>query len=242
MRGGLLFSIVLILLLVLPFSSAATIHGKVYDYGLRLATNSVVQLSTLPPQQLVSADGSYSFEATKGEYVIAALLKDASGNAVYYVEENISVVEDGNYVRDLILFPVTDLSELDIEMDIYDPVSLNGESPSLSRFIYPLLFVAAIVLLFLFLQPLMFRKKEREMPLAFERPIAKDNLLVDDEDDLGKLLAFVRKHKRVTQKDIRKEFPLSEAKISLMITELEHDGKLRKIKKGRGNIIVAVDK
>lgn len=43
---------------------------------------------------------------------------------------------------------------------------------------------------------------------------------------------------RTTQKEIRKKIPLSEAKISLLIAELEHKGKIKKIKKGRGNIII----
>jgi len=43
---------------------------------------------------------------------------------------------------------------------------------------------------------------------------------------------------RTTQKYIRKQIPLSEAKISLMIAELEHKGIIEKIKKGRGNIII----
>ena len=43
---------------------------------------------------------------------------------------------------------------------------------------------------------------------------------------------------RSTQRDIRKKIPLSEAKVSLMISELEAKGKIQKIKKGRGNIIV----
>ena len=43
---------------------------------------------------------------------------------------------------------------------------------------------------------------------------------------------------RTTQKGIRKQIPLSEAKISLMIAELEHKGIVDKIKKGRGNIII----
>jgi uncharacterized membrane protein len=53
------------------------------------------------------------------------------------------------------------------------------------------------------------------------------------------VLAFIRSHKRVTQKEIRKSFPMSEAKISLIITDLESQGKVRKIKKGRGNVIIA---
>ena len=60
-----------------------------------------------------------------------------------------------------------------------------------------------------------------------------------EDKDTDKILLILKKHGgRATQKDIRKEIPLSEAKISLMIAELEADGKIRKIKKGRGNILV----
>ena len=58
-------------------------------------------------------------------------------------------------------------------------------------------------------------------------------------DDLDKILAFIKKEGgRVTQKDLRRAFPHSEGKMSLMITELEDKGKLKKIKRGRGNILV----
>ena len=53
-----------------------------------------------------------------------------------------------------------------------------------------------------------------------------------------KLLELIQKEKRMTQKEIRKHFNLSEAKISLLITELEHKQKIEKIKKGRSNIII----
>jgi uncharacterized membrane protein len=35
---------------------------------------------------------------------------------------------------------------------------------------------------------------------------------------------------------------MSEAKISLMLTDLESQGKIRKIKKGRGNVVVWQEK
>ena len=53
-----------------------------------------------------------------------------------------------------------------------------------------------------------------------------------------KILTMLKEHKRLTQKEIRKDIPLSEAKISLIISEMEHKGLVEKIKKGRGNIIV----
>jgi uncharacterized membrane protein len=43
---------------------------------------------------------------------------------------------------------------------------------------------------------------------------------------------------RITQLDLRKALPYSEAKVSLMITDLENRGIVKKIKKGRGNVLI----
>ncbi|PIT85580.1 hypothetical protein COU36_02450, partial [Candidatus Micrarchaeota archaeon CG10_big_fil_rev_8_21_14_0_10_59_7] len=52
------------------------------------------------------------------------------------------------------------------------------------------------------------------------------------------ILAFLRKEGgRATQKEIRKALPYSEAKISTDLAILEDAGVVRKIKKGRGNIV-----
>ena len=58
-------------------------------------------------------------------------------------------------------------------------------------------------------------------------------------NDLQEIVDFIKsKENRVTQKDIRKQFPQSEAKISLLIADLEKRGLVEKIKKGRGNIVI----
>ena len=60
-----------------------------------------------------------------------------------------------------------------------------------------------------------------------------------EDVDLEKIIKIIKQEGgRTTQKEIRKQIPLSEAKISLIITELEHKGIIEKIKKGRGNIII----
>lgn len=60
-----------------------------------------------------------------------------------------------------------------------------------------------------------------------------------DSTDLQNVIDFISKEGgRTTQKELRKHIPLSEAKISLMISELEHKKVVQKIKKGRGNIII----
>ena len=68
---------------------------------------------------------------------------------------------------------------------------------------------------------------------------AKVNDKKQEDYDLEKVIKILKEEGgRATQKVIRKEIPLSEAKISLMIAELEHKGVIEKIKKGRGNIII----
>ena len=43
----------------------------------------------------------------------------------------------------------------------------------------------------------------------------------------------------MTQKELRDKLPsVSEAKISLIVSELESMGRVKKIKQGRGNIVV----
>lgn len=57
--------------------------------------------------------------------------------------------------------------------------------------------------------------------------------------ELQEVVSFIKKEGgRATQKEIRKEFPLSEGKVSLMISDLEEKGVVKRIKKGRGNIVV----
>ena len=57
---------------------------------------------------------------------------------------------------------------------------------------------------------------------------------------LDETIEIINKHGgRIYQKELRKEMLyLSESKISLILTELEHKGKIEKIKKGMGNAII----
>lgn len=43
---------------------------------------------------------------------------------------------------------------------------------------------------------------------------------------------------RITQLDLRKLLPYSEAKVSLIVSDLENRGIIKKIKKGRGNVLI----
>ena len=63
------------------------------------------------------------------------------------------------------------------------------------------------------------------------------------DDSLQKIVTFMKQQDgRTTQKELRKQFPFSEAKMSLLIADLEQQKKIKKIKKGRGNILILVQK
>lgn len=240
-------------LILMPFVLGATIHGTVFDYNFRLASNSLIKINTMPEQRMVAVDGSYSFIVPPGNYVLNATLKDSTGT-FYDVIDNISITKDGDYVRDLILFPNDDLNELDLENNV--TTDINGDDTVQSHKTILIITGLIIVIIFALIYCAAFKKCKWKTKFFNKKPAAESTKesytepmteskarRVDEEaDDLAELLAFVRKNRRVTQKEIRKEFPLSEAKISLMITDLESQGKIRKIKKGRGNIIVYDEK
>ena len=67
-----------------------------------------------------------------------------------------------------------------------------------------------------------------------------ENRTSDLPDDLRELYDLIMiKGGRTTQKEIRKDAKYGEAKVSLMLADLEDRGLIKKIKKGRSNIIIA---
>ncbi|AKB78245.1 hypothetical protein MSHOH_1762 [Methanosarcina horonobensis HB-1 = JCM 15518] len=59
--------------------------------------------------------------------------------------------------------------------------------------------------------------------------------------DLHEVLDIIRGHKgRITQKDLRSRLSYSEVKVSLMLSELEKRGLIKKFRNGRENIVVLV--
>ncbi len=193
---------------------AADIGGKVYNFYLEPVNNAIVEISTEPKQVVVTEDSSYSFSVPQGNYVLSARY---ANDEEFYYEENLTVKEDGVYNIDIILEPLLEedeeLEDLDIELE--EPASRN-------MLYLTLPIIAVIILSFLFL------KKKKSKP-------------VEQQEDalVNSVIRFIKDQgNRTTQKDIRKKFPASEAKISLILTELEHKGVIQKIKKGRSNVII----
>jgi uncharacterized membrane protein len=211
--------LILFLLILAETASAAIIHGSVYDISLDKVENVKLEIDTTPKQLYVSKDGDYEFNVPIGTYTIKATTLEASAS------EEISVQDKGTYVLDLILFPGFDEeTELIEESDELRPGEYPDGKPIAAYVIVGILVLVAIAAIVYLLKRKKPGKREKKK---------------EPKADLDKVVKIIKKEGgRATQKEIRKHFPLSEAKISLMITELEHKGIVKRIKKGRGNIII----
>ncbi len=201
-----------VILLVPVFASAATLHGTVYDLDFEVVENAVVEINSNPLQSMIAVNGDYSFELNEGDYILEA--KYYIGQTlVSSVSEEVSIVEDGDYVLDLILFP-------NLDEEIVDDFDFDDEETRTSL-TYWMIGLAVFFILFV-----LFRYKKPKKK-KFDR---------DEADDV---LEFIKKEGgRTTQKEIRKNLGFGEAKMSLIIAELEHKKVVKRIKKGRGNIII----
>ncbi|MDP4012416.1 MAG: hypothetical protein Q8R00_02315 [Candidatus Nanoarchaeia archaeon] len=214
MRIKILLLSLVIFSLFLPSVYAAKVFGTVYSPYLEKLNSAVVSVNSEPKQTVVARDGSYSFNLDEGNYTITARYSNKEN---YFVEENIKITEEGEFNVDLILFP--DLSEDEMGVDDIGEIPEVINVPSIWTYIL----LAWLVMVFGVIY--MMRRTKGHFG--------------DLDDDLDEILRFIKSNNgRVTQLDIRKNFSWSEAKISLIITELEDKGLIKKIKKGRSNVIL----
>ena len=220
-------ALVLIALVLATSVDAAIIQGEVYDLELNPANGVVIEVDTTPRQQLVALNGSYSVNVPQGSYTLTAVQKK-KGVPVAQVSENITVAADGSYSLDLILFPIfTDTDEFNADVNLSSADVIATEQTSDTDYL-PFIIgaaLAAAIILFIVL-----KRRKRARPQASANPSG---------NDLDDLVSAIRKlGGRATQKELRKELPYSEAKVSLMLTDLEHKGVITKIKRGRANVVI----
>ena len=231
--------LLIIFLFLSSLASAATLKGDIYNEDLELAQDVLVEINTVPQQKYLAKTGSYSFELLPGEYLLTA-----KNNQYTVTEEILILSEKGEYVLDLFLLPeFTEEDELWQETEeelVVDP----EETPRrlLSWIIAGAVFAALLGRI------IYMRKKYGSLHL-FRRRIKEESRktieqhkeeLEKEPGYVEKALEIIKSHDgRITQKELRKELLyLSEAKVSLIVTELEHQGAVEKVKKGRGNVIL----
>jgi len=232
--------IVLMLLISIQNCYAATIYGNIYDPDLNQMKGRVeVEVDSSPRQYQVSTDGTYSFFLLVGKYTIKAKYEE-HGRLKYLAEERIVVRDEGRFIHDIVMYPSPEEEERLINETIEEPS--NKEQTILLFVIIGSVFIVSILLVFYILKKS--RKKEhiqekKEESSESFAEIKEEKEEVEAPESLDGIIKIIKENNgRVTQKEIRKQIPLSEAKISLMISELEDKGIVKRIKKGRGNIII----
>ena len=222
------FVFLTVFLLSINIANAANIYGTVYDFELNPVKSAEVSINTTPNQLMIAKNGTYSFDVANGVYLVEAR-QYQKNHVVAYTNENVTVKQDGNYVIDLILFP-----EIETGGEDSYPIDVNESFFESSTNNYSMLWIG-IILVFALGALYYVKHKEKNSKAHDKKNIPE----VSDDVDLNDVIKIIKNEGgRATQKDIRKQIPLSEAKISLMIAELEHKGVVEKIKKGRGNIII----
>ncbi|MAG18077.1 MAG: hypothetical protein CL944_01225 [Candidatus Diapherotrites archaeon] len=249
--------IILILILFSALANGATISGTAFKwYSLEPLDNVIIEINTTPKQIIVSENGDYSFDVSAGNYILKAQYFE-NNKLVYETEEEIIVENDGVFIVDLLLFPslIDDESLLDDFNDsILSPEEIAEETDNTANdnniIAGMVLIVVALILIFygarkittsvtgLKTERIGIEEKYFERPKEFlkkETDLAKDEL---DKDTKEVLEILKRYGGRMTQKDLREKVTFGEAKTSLVVAELENSGKIKKFKKGRGNIII----
>jgi uncharacterized membrane protein len=231
-------------------AQAAKVYGTIYEWSdfEKPLKNTIVELvdNSTRVQVNVSTTGLYSFDKlSSGNYTIKA--KYFRNNILEYAgEERLLITgadESEDFNIDLLLFPPMD-SEYEYLGDINLTSDLDKKSgDNLNNYIIIILILTVSALIILY-------RAKKKQPVSNERilhePLAQSpqNIIetkkMELPEDLGNIYDTILKMGgRTTQKELRKKSAFSEAKVSLMLDDLENRGLIKKIKKGRSNIIIA---
>ena len=229
------------ILFSIPNVYSAEITGIVYNYYFEPVKNAIVNINTNPTQQIIAKNSTYSFNVPIGTYTISS--KYYNGNTLEFESQMVlNVTDNGKYIIDIIMFPTLDedeklFSDSEYNYETIDDVKNQyADQPIYTKN----WFWTIIILLMVILVAMIYQSKKKEKNKVIEKnKIETENKGNEQNiDSFQQALTIIQKNERMTQKDLRKIIPLSEAKISLILSEMEEKGLIEKIKKGRGNIII----
>lgn len=211
MRFGVLF----VLLSLFAISSSAFVYGTIYNGNLEQANKTILRIDGAFTYQMVTDRANYSIFLPNGEYKLSGQSMDKEGNLAFYAENTIHV-GDADQQVDVVL----------------KPVGVN-----------PLVLISSAIILVAVIFWFVIRKKKNfeasenvDVPVRAPEPIKSIKLELD-EDSKSVLKILDSFESRATQKELKETLKFSDAKLSLILTELEHTGHVKKFRRGRTNVI-----
>ncbi len=201
-------SFMMVFLLLVSLITATFIYGDIYRFDtLEKVNGSVIKIDGAFSYQLVSKKSNYSLDLPIGEYRIFAVYTDITGND-FYVNESVKLGD------------VTQQIDLVLKPDAKDDNALYLIATT----------IAVLVAVIIFL-------KFKRRPASESKIIPELKPYELDEDGKKVIQAIGSFEGRTTQKELKDNLGFSDAKLSLILSELEQFGKIQKFKRGRGNII-----
>jgi hypothetical protein len=211
-----LIALLLAALLIGPVS-AAYVHGDIYGPGFEKVDRTVIRVEGRFTYQLVTDKSNYSIYLPEGEYGISATAGTDRGDALQYLDAINVGAEDQRL--DLVLRPSWPLEHTIL-----------------------IIALGALGAVFLWSNRLWGKKAAPEAAVAGHEkgapipPVRRTPVELDD-DAKSVLRVLEGAEGRATQKELKETLRFSDAKLSLILTELEQLGRIRKFKRGRANIV-----
>jgi len=231
-------------LFAIALVSGATIYGEIYNSNdFETVSPVVLKISGPVSTQIIVRDGNYSIDLPPGAYTIAGFYYENS-TLVYRSYDKINITDQDKTIHfDIVLF---EPDEFDIFYSSIEPPEIDHQNVKESTEFSIVGFLPYLVLL-LVIGALVFYLINKKSAPSVSRPQAKEEIRKEEikeeleelDDEERKLLSLLLEasERRALQRDLRKELGFSEAKMSLLIDDLESRGYVKRIKKGRGNII-----
>lgn len=236
--------IVLLIVSLISGAQAAALHGTIYEWSDfdKPLKNAIIEVNSTPAQYMIATTGTYSFNLSPGGYLIKA--KYYRNNILEYTaEEDIRIDHEGDFVHDLLLFPPTDIDyEYLGNINLTEDINTESET-NYYTYIAPFLIILLLVSIILY-RSRRYKSSTSDItanePSSVPAPVITENKSIELPPDLHELYNLIQKMGgRVTQKELREKMAYSEAKVSLMLDDLESRSLIKKFKKGRSNIIIA---
>jgi len=206
--------VLLILLLLASLCFPAYVYGDIYSQNLEKINKTMIRVEGSFSYALVTDRGNYSFFLQPGDYTIHASSFDEAGTLVLFCEEKIAV-GDSDQRLDLVLKPADNL--------------------------WYLPYLAALVLVgavFVWANRYWGGRVPPAKDEQREAPVLKPPQSYVLDEDAKKVLSLLESFEnRATQKDLKDALGFSDAKLSLILSELESMGKIKRFKRGRGNVV-----
>ncbi len=234
----------LFLLTFLTLLHSATLFGEIYD-GDSFAhlNNTRIRIDGPATMQFI-AQQNYSVELPLGNYSLSAsYFKD--GKLEYYIEEKINLNQESMHF-DLVLLPYELQKLKPNENDTVvtppgQPPQPPPAPPQTNNLLLALTGVVALIVIYLVYKKLSEKKETKKEEVSEETEEVQFEEEYALDDDSRKILEILKSSGgRMLQKELREVMGASQSNMSLILTELEHLGYIKRFKRGRENLLKLV--